>query len=86
MVSISLLVTLDLTPAALPLSAPHIKPVTMTAHTRKAKEPLLDSRIDILNRNAVEVPPANQVFGTVSAILALVRVSSLVLCPSVNCS
>jgi hypothetical protein len=56
----------------------------MATRTRKAKATILDDRIDILERNAVEVSPAKQVFGTVAAILALVRVSALVLRPSVN--
>lgn len=46
--------------------------------------PFLDDRISILNRNVVEPSPAKQIFMTVSAILALVRVSALVLRLSVN--
>jgi len=39
----------------------------------------LDDGIDILDRNAVEVSPVKQIFGTVRAILALVRVGVCVL-------
>ena len=52
----------------------------MEAPTRK----FLDDRIDILNKGAVSTSPARQVFGTVSAILVLTRVSVLVLLPSVD--
>lgn len=38
---------------------------------------LLDDRIDILNRNTVDVPPVQQVFKSVSTTPALIRVSSL---------
>jgi hypothetical protein len=55
----------------------------MAARTRKVKVSL-DDRIDILNRNAVEASPAKQVFRTVGAILALVRVGALVLHSSGN--
>jgi len=47
----------------------------MATQTREVKA-FLDVRIDILNRNAVEVPPAMQIFRTASGILALVRVSA----------
>jgi len=47
----------------------------MRTRTRK----LLDDRIDILNRNAVDASPAHQVFRTVSTIIALTRVCILVL-------
>jgi hypothetical protein len=56
----------------------------MATRTHKAKSPILDDKIDILNRNAGEASPAKQVFETVAAILALVRVSALVLRSSVN--
>jgi len=39
----------------------------------------LDDKIDILDKNAAEDSPAKQVFKTVSAILALVRVSAVAL-------
>lgn len=44
-------------------------------------ESLLTFCIAFLNKIAVEVPPARRVFATVTAILALVRVSTLVLHP-----
>ena len=47
----------------------------MTTRTRKAKASLLNDRIDILNKDAAETSAAKQVFRTVSATLALVRVS-----------
>jgi len=49
----------------------------MRTRTRK----FLDDRIDTLDRNAVDAFPAQQVFRTVSAILALTRVRILVLVP-----
>lgn len=52
-----------------------ITPHTMRTRTRK----LLDDRIDILNGNAVDASPAQQVFRTASAILVLTRVCILVL-------
>ena len=55
---------------------PYTKSVKMATRTRKAKASLLDDRIDILDRSAVEVSPAKQVFKTVSTTLALVRVST----------
>ena len=48
----------------------------MATRTRKAKESLLDDRINILNKDAVEASPAKQVFSTVSTTLALVRVGA----------
>ena len=39
---------------------------------------LLNDRIDILNRKAIDASPARQVLKTTSAILTLVRVSTLV--------
>ena len=54
--------------------------ITMVARTRKSKGLHFDARIAILDRNAVEASDhAKQVFKTTSAILALVRVSHLVL-------
>jgi len=48
--------------------------------TRKCKVELsLFNRIDILNRNAIEVPAAKQVFRVVGVILARVRVSTVAL-------
>jgi len=45
----------------------------------------LDDAIDILKRDAAEpFPSLREVFGTVSAILALVRVGVFVLHPFVN--
>ena len=48
----------------------------MAARTRRAKVSRINDKIDILNRNAAETFPANQVFRTVSVILSLVRVSA----------
>jgi len=42
---------------------------------------VLDDRIDILNRNAADASPVQQVYRTVSDILALVRVIAQVLLP-----
>ena len=56
----------------------------MTTHTRNTKASLLDDKVTTLNRNAVDASPAKEVFKTVSAILALVRVSARVLRLSVN--
>ena len=66
-----------------PTSTPYTKPAKMATRTRNAKVSLLDDRIDILNRGAVDVSSAKQVFRTVSATLALVRVSTTILHPSV---
>lgn len=52
----------------------------MEAKTRK----ILDDRIGILDRNAVDASPAQLVFKTVSAILVLTRVSVLYLVPPVD--
>ena len=46
----------------------------MATRTRKAKVSLLDDRIEVLNREAIEASSAKQVFRTVSATIALVRV------------
>jgi len=60
-----------------PTSTPYTKPAEMAPRTRKAlRASLLDDKIDILNRDADEASSAKQVFRTVSATLALVRVSA----------
>ena len=51
----------------------------MATRTRRDKASALDDRMDILNRHAVEVSPAQQVFRTVTAILALVQVIAHIL-------
>ena len=51
----------------------------MATRTRKLTASDFDDRIDILTRNAVAVPPAQDFHRKVCAILALVRVSALVL-------
>ena len=43
-----------------------------------------DDRINVLNRDVVKASPAQQVYRMASDILALVRVSALVLLPSVD--
>jgi len=48
----------------------------MATRTRKAEASLLGDRIDILNRDAVELSAAKQIFRTVSTTLALVRVGA----------
>ena len=48
----------------------------MAAHVPKVEASLLDDRINILDTNMVDGSPLKQVFGTVSAIIALVRVSA----------
>lgn len=79
---------LGITPSAPPYHHPastsYTKPTRTGTHTRNAKVSLLDDRIDILNGGAVEASPAKRVFQTVSTILALVRVSDLVLDLPVN--
>ena len=50
----------------------------MATRTRKLIASDFDDRIDILTRNAVAVPPAQDVHRKVCAILALVRVSAFV--------
>jgi len=62
-----------------PTSTACTKPVVMGVRARKAKESLLNDRIDILNRNGIDGSPAGQIFTTVSAILVLVRVGAPVL-------
>ena len=52
---------------------PSTRFIIMAATARKIKV-TLNHRIDILNRNAVETFPGNQVFKAAAAILALVRV------------
>ena len=59
-----------------PACSPHTKPAKMATRTRKAKASLLDDRINILNKDAVEASPAKLVFKTVSTTLALVRVGA----------
>ena len=49
----------------------------MTTRTLETLASLLDDRIDILERDVTKYPPAKQVFRTISAILALERVSAL---------
>jgi hypothetical protein len=56
----------------------------MATRTRKFEAPLLDDRIDVLNRNVAKASPAQQVYRSVSAILTLIRVSTLVPCPSAD--
>ena len=51
----------------------------MATPTGEALVSLLDDRIEILDRNATEPPLAGQVFRTVRAILAFVRVRALLL-------
>jgi len=63
----------------------HTKQLTMATRTHEVKA-FLDDRIDILDRNAVEVPPAKRIFRTASGILSLVRVSvSATLCSYAYC-
>ena len=56
----------------------------MAAHTQADKVSLLNDGINILNINAVRPSPEQQVCKTIAAILILVRVSTLALCPSMN--
>lgn len=49
----------------------------MATRTPVAKVSLFNYRLGFLNKNAVETSPAKQVFGTVSTILATVRVGAL---------
>ena len=51
----------------------------MATHSLEALTSLLDDRISILERDITKYSPAKQVFGTISAILALTRVSALAL-------
>ena len=53
----------------------------MDPPTSEAQWSILDDRINILNKSMAEVSPAQQVYSTSSDILALVRVSVLVLPP-----
>ena len=64
-----------------PTSTPYARPAKMATRTRKAKVSLLDDRIKILNRDALEASSAKQVFRAVSTTLALVRVSAAILRP-----
>ena len=59
-----------------PAGKPYTRPVKMATRRRRANVSLLDGRIDILNKDAVEPSPAKEVFRTVSTTLALVRVSA----------
>ena len=45
---------------------------------------LLNDSINILDGNAADASPTRRVFGTASAILALTRVSTLILIPPVD--
>ena len=63
-------------------STPHTE--TMATRKRQASVPFLDDRIDNLYRNTVEASLAKQVLRTVADILVLVRVSALILHPSIN--
>ena len=65
------------------MSPPYAKSEKMATRTRKAKVSLLDDRINILDQDAVKAISAKQVFGTVSATLALIRVSAPILRPPV---
>ena len=62
-----------------PTNTLRTKLVSMATRTRKANATLFDDRINVLDRNAIETSPTKRIFRTVSAILALVRVSVLVL-------
>jgi len=62
----------------------HSQPVIVATHTRNVQASVLNHRINILNRNAVETSHARGVFGAASAIMVLVRVSTLVLRLSVS--
>lgn len=55
----------------------------MATRPRKRGVSLLDDRIELLSRSTTETTSTMQVFGAVSAILALVRVSVFVLRPFV---
>jgi len=64
------------TPYRLPIPT-YTELAKMASRTREdARASLPDDRIDILNREAVKDSSAKQVFRTVGATLALVRVSS----------
>ena len=52
---------------------------SMATHSLEALGSLLDDRIGILERDVTKYSPAKQVFGSISAILALTRVSTLAL-------
>ena len=55
-------------------STPHVRPVETETHTREDKVSLLDDRSNILNKDTVEASSEKQLFTTVGAALALVRV------------
>ena len=60
-------------------TTPNIKQLTMATPTREALASLLEDRIEILDRNTNSHLQAGQVFRTVGAILAFVRVRALLL-------
>jgi len=62
----------------------HSRPVILSARTCNVQMSVLDHRINILNGNAVEASHAKKVFRTASAIMVLVRVSTLVLRSSMS--
>ena len=64
--------------------SPHIRPLGMATLVGTDQASLLDDRINILDRNAADATPIQQVFSAVSGILVLVRVSTLALHPSWN--
>ena len=51
----------------------------MATRSLEALASLLDDRIGILERDVTKYSPVKQVFGTISAVLALARVSALAL-------
>jgi len=71
-------------PQSEPQALVHSQPVIVAARTCNVQVSVLDHRINILNRNAVEASHAQEVFRTASAIMVLVRVSTLVLRSSVS--
>ena len=56
----------------------------MATRTNKSKASFLNNGIDVLDSNTVEPSPVQKIFKTVRAILALVRVSALVLLPPID--
>lgn len=56
----------------------------MATRTCDVEVSFLDDGIKALNRNALDTSPVQQVYRTVSAILALVRVSTPVLPPPMD--
>lgn len=53
----------------------------MATRTRGVNTSVLDDRMDILNRTAVEDSPAHEIFKTVGAILVLIKVSPCAFLP-----